>query len=321
MQRIATLDGWRGLAILLVLADHFMPYRTGIPVAPWLCDGAHGVTIFFVLSGYLITTRLRQEHESNGRVDLRGFYRRRVRRLMPCAWAYLLYIWSALSLKEFLSCIFFFRNYIRVPSEATWHFWSLSLEEQFYLLWPAILLALGMRRARWVALLGAMAVALYRFTHWHAYFNLSHCFRSEVRADALLVGCLAALIAERLPRTHVAWHALALALVLFATTRYTELIPLWESCLIAYLMVESLRNAWGRLLTPLAGLGLISYSVYVWQQAFALMVRHDAARLFYALLLVPAVWVSFTFLERPFMKPAQPGAALLPQTEPFPEPV
>ena len=76
MHRIPTLDGWRAIAITMVIAQHY-----GLAEI-----GRHGVGIFFVLSGYLITTNLIREREHNGAIDLRSFYIRRFFRLMPCAW-------------------------------------------------------------------------------------------------------------------------------------------------------------------------------------------------------------------------------------------
>src|ERR1700731_4102388 len=131
--RIPTLDGWRGVAILLVLIGHFMP-RTYFSLVRTI--GGHGVSVFFVLSGFLITSRLLDEQERNGRINLLRFYLRRIFRLMPCAWTFLLVVWTLGIVKpgEIESCLFFFRNYVAFgPSGPTVHFWSLSIEEQFYL--------------------------------------------------------------------------------------------------------------------------------------------------------------------------------------------
>ena len=144
MNRIPTLDGWRGIAVLLVLVGHFSG-RVNTGELGWLTlIGLHGVAIFFVLSGFLITTILQREFEATGRVDLRRFYLRRFFRLMPCAWCYLLAILGPPGLlmrtivpgRDLLSCVFFWRNYYHDSAFAdafTSHFWSLAIEEQFYL--------------------------------------------------------------------------------------------------------------------------------------------------------------------------------------------
>src|ERR1700678_2855001 len=84
MKRITVLDGWRGVAILLVLFDHIQFSIHGTYPQPWMQTGQHGVTIFFVLSGFLITSKLIEKP-----IDLRHFYIRRFFRLMPAAWTYL----------------------------------------------------------------------------------------------------------------------------------------------------------------------------------------------------------------------------------------
>lgn len=167
LKRIPTLDGWRGIAIALVLFDHIwtailFPRKLG-----WLQTGQHGVTIFFVLSGFLITTNL-----ISGPIHLKKFYIRRFFRLMPVAWTYL----AALMLLDYVAgghltswgevrpCLLFYRNYAGPSHGGTMagQFWALSIEGQFYLIWPGLLLLLGVRRCRWVAGLGAIGIAIFR---------------------------------------------------------------------------------------------------------------------------------------------------------------
>ena len=139
-QRIPSLDGWRGIAILLVLFDHIQMPLFGRYARPWMQTGQHGVTIFFVLSGFLITSKLIE-----GPINLRQFYIRRFFRLMPAAWIYLATLLflnrmtgiSFTTWPELHACLFFYRNMVDVPGPGlAGHFWSLSLEEQFYLVWP-----------------------------------------------------------------------------------------------------------------------------------------------------------------------------------------
>jgi peptidoglycan/LPS O-acetylase OafA/YrhL len=163
-RRIPSLDGWRGVAILLVLSDHVQMALLGHPMRQWALTGQHGVTIFFVLSGYLITSKLLE-----GPINLKTFYLRRFFRLMPVAWAYLATLWlfdalmrmHDMSVREATSCLLFYRNFL-IGHIATLHFWSLSIEEEFYLTWPVLLLLLGPRRNRWIALAGMFAVAGWR---------------------------------------------------------------------------------------------------------------------------------------------------------------
>jgi len=280
LKRIPTLDGWRGIAIAMVIFDHF----AGQYVPGAIPTGLHGVDIFFVLSGFLITTNL-----TAGPIDLKKFYIRRFFRLMPVAWTYLgslLIIgfvmgYRLTSWADLKACLFFYRNYAMFTGYGTTlHFWSLSVEEQFYLVWPTLLCLLGARRCRVVAGALAAAIAIFRWRHWEQYQVLPASYRTEVRADALLVGCLLALyLSDPANRDRAArlskWLALpALAGLAYAITRYPNLPPLWESVCIAILLTSTMLHPGrpaSRLLCwkPLAWLGVISYSVYVWQMPFA----------------------------------------------------
>lgn len=316
MNRIPSLDGWRGIAIALVLFDHLQAALTGGYVRPWMQTGQHGVTIFFVLSGYLITSKLLQEPA--GQIDLRSFYIRRFFRLMPVAWVYLGILWLTgritgehwISGREIASCVFFFRNFFG-PGRALYaaHFWSLSIEEQFYLLWPCLLLLAGFRASRWLALGGALAIAAYRELHWAAYEHQWLSFQTQVRADALLIGCLLALlladprlraIAQRYSR--FIWLP-ALVALSFAIADFHWLPPLFECAAIAALIAASTLHAESFLVLPLLSpalvwMGAISYSVYVWQQFF--LVYRGAATTIPMLCLMPVFSLgSYYWIELP----------------------
>ena len=314
MKHIPTLDGWRGLAILLVLIDHMTIYVNGRPPFPWLLHlGQHGVAVFFVLSGFLITSRLLEEHQQTGRVDLRNFYARRFFRLMPAAWCYLALIGLVLvvthradHLRDIVACVFFYRNYVHDGLLLTGHFWSLSIEEQYYLVWPAVLLFTGPRRATWVAIAGALAVAAFRFTHW-TYFNsvpIADSLVTQLRADALLVGCVAALTIHRFKAVCQKVPAFVfLPLVCWCVMRYHQLIPLHESLLIALLMMGTVSqpaSLLARILEsrPLVLLGKLSYSIYLWQQCFHALTDYRQELAWW--LPLPAVAIiSYHFIERP----------------------
>ncbi|HET9720708.1 MAG TPA: acyltransferase, partial [Solirubrobacteraceae bacterium] len=143
--RRPVLDGLRGVAVLLVIAEH-----TGL-----LHNGFLGVDVFFVLSGFLITTLLLEEFQRAGRISLRGFYARRARRLVPAllvAVAAFLVISAAADQSGFgddvlaaAAGVTYITN-ILMALTPTWlpavgHLWSLGAEEQFYLLWPVVLIA------------------------------------------------------------------------------------------------------------------------------------------------------------------------------------
>jgi peptidoglycan/LPS O-acetylase OafA/YrhL len=308
MTRIPTLDGWRGIAILMVLVTHFQwlffhSFR-------WCGDlGKHGVQIFFVLSGYLITSQLLTEKH----INLKAFYVRRAFRILPPVVAFLLVLVLLTAFTPFkvcgsddvLSCLLLFRNY-RVGSTSTLHFWSLSLEGQFYLFWPAMLVLLGRVRASVLAGLLVAWIAVFRILNWGVYDAGLYSFHTELRADGLLIGCLLALALSNAPvRAWVSrWAAWAfwLALLVFVldTLRFHDLIPLHESLAIAVLlgatslrpkMVLSRALEWDCLKTT----GTLSYSIYIWQGLF---LRPNWG-IFWPFLLLGSFMFSYVLIEQP----------------------
>ncbi len=136
--RIPCLDGFRCLAILLVIVCHSLPDCN----PPWL--GKLGVDIFFGLSGFLITALLLNERAQTGRIDLAAFYKRRAFRILPPALVFLAAVGIGGLFKtrlELAATLLFFRNYLPIQhgSYATGHLWSLAVEEHFYMLWPGLL--------------------------------------------------------------------------------------------------------------------------------------------------------------------------------------
>jgi peptidoglycan/LPS O-acetylase OafA/YrhL len=319
--RIPTLHGWRGIAILLVILSH-----AGIALYSTLhiphpdSVGQHGVTIFFVLSGFLITSRFLQEKNATGSINLGSFYIRRFFRLMPCAWLYLLVMLVATAhtnpasytAQEIWGSLLFFRNYLdpNAIHAITGHFWSLSIEEQFYLVWPALLVLGGVKRARWIAVAGASAIALLRLAHWTALSHapLAGTFGTQYRADSLLVGCAAALFLPNLRPYLRTWMTLpllaALAMCMFS---YGRLIPMRESIVIALLLAvtsELSTQPLSRFLEwkPLAFLGTFSYSLYVWQQVFILGV-HKVSSFCISIAILPVVaFCSYELIEKPLIQ-------------------
>ncbi len=284
-QRIPTLDGWRAVAILLVLLTHlYQNYLGHFRGERWLDFGQLGVSIFFVLSGYLITTNLLTQDC----VNLRGFYLRRYFRLMPACWTFLGFLFLLTALSPFKviqhdlwSCLFSFRNYIE-PTAAnrfTQHFWTLAVEEQFYLAWPIVLMALGRRNAAGLAGVGIVWIAVFRFIHWDYYTTGFHFMRTEVVIDKVLVGCLLAfLLRNERVRAWFCAHgravfAVAVALLAWDAIHFQRLIPLHEAVLIALAIGATAMNPtmWvSRMLEfrHMKTTGQISYSCYLWQGLF-----------------------------------------------------
>lgn len=298
---LPTLDGWRAIAIAAVILDHLTSgFHRQASWYPLLRTGPNGVSLFFAISGFLICSRLLEEEQLSGRISLKGFYIRRACRILPAAFTYLL----ALALlavagvvvatpREWWSCVLFFRNYLPpVWIRAGWggytiHFWSLAVEEHFYLLWPAMLAFSGRVRARYLAAGLALTVALWRSWDFHHQWvnrylpDLLFPSRTDVRLDGLLLGCLAALVLvepgwrtwlERRFRVEVLW-ALAIGYALFQVVPRRHTYSIWESGLLAALVTGTVLHPIGivgRLLESPAmrWVGRLSYSLYLWQQLF-----------------------------------------------------
>ena len=168
---IPTLDGWRAIAISCVLLAHasessfhaqiFVDNTDSVFNFQWL--GLFGVKIFFALSGFLITTKLLQEEEAYGAISVRSFMIRRAFRILPACILFLIAIGTLsylgvikLTALRWLASLFFLSNYL--PSDRSWyvgHFWSLAVEEHFYLIWPLAFVALKSRRYRIFAIISA----------------------------------------------------------------------------------------------------------------------------------------------------------------------
>jgi len=260
MQRIPTLDGWRAVAILLVVAHHVGRSLGNESWVVW--RGVIGVDVFFAISGLLITSQLLQDG------GLRQFYIRRAFRILPPAVLYLVVV-LLLGLTngaDFLHCFLISRNY-SAGTMFTGHFWSLSLEEQFYLVWPILLLWSG-KRAPAVGLAGIVAVCVWRYyAWWHVGAFYTH---TEQRCDGLLWGCLTAFWLRdakcRIGRI-VSAMCIAGAIAVWSVPVFLPLMP----ALLAMGVLGTVRSpswAFSRLLDCkiLVWIGQRSYGIYLWQQ-------------------------------------------------------
>lgn len=286
-----TLDGWRAISITLVLLGHS---RVSVPIpviGPFLGRlseiGSSGVFIFFAISGLLICGRMLQEERRLGRISLRNFYIRRAFRILPPVLLYLLTL-AVLSpvlgsaKLEFVSALFFFRNYVYVAlPPAHWfttHFWSLAVEEHFYLLLPGIMVFFPKRRA-WA--LGALTCAVIAWRSYLAHTtSLDLGYRTDTVLDALLIAALFAIAADNdrcaayLRRFLTPLFLVVLA-AMYVTLLYIKVpfnLVLRGMILPLVLLGTSQRpeNLIGLILewAPLRWIGRLSYSLYLWQQLF-----------------------------------------------------
>lgn len=294
---LPTLDGWRALAVLGVMLGHDVPHRIG-PFSTSLVDFHDlygGVDVFFAISGILICSRLLEEEQVFGKISLRNFYLRRGFRILPAAFAYLAVLallaavgWITVYPGEWIGSVFFCRNYSsllhlngKTPIPYfTAHFWSLSVEEHFYLLLPAILVFFRGRPRLWVlAALGCLVV-LNREVQLtvRAYDHIS--FHTDVRLDALIFPALLAVIVRTTSAREPIYRCLKwwplVAIVLFAVmtipirvSLQTVAVSLMMPCVILGSVFHS-KGLTGRFLEwgPLRYMGRISYSLYLWQMLF-----------------------------------------------------
>jgi len=282
-RHIPSLDGIRAIAILLVCVAHLAGTQT-IPLHHFSSFGNLGVRVFFVLSGFLISTLLLDELNKSGRIALGKFYWRRTLRIFPPFYAFLLVLaaleaigWITLQSGDLLHGATYTANFQTGRSWWTGHLWSLAVEEQFYLLWP-LALAWGGRRAGWWT--AGLTVALAPLWRIASGAYLPPMPRGEwfpSVADALAAGCLLALWRKPVP----AWAGPAAAVVLLAANTWqyytggpaAALLQTLINLLLSVLLAAAVQYSatWpGRVLNarPLAFLGRISYSVYLWQQLF-----------------------------------------------------
>jgi len=276
LKRIPTLDGWRGLAVILVTFHHAAESLfTRDDILQYTRWGASGVDLFFALSGILITRLLLDEQQRFGGIDLKAFYIRRLFRVtLPC-YCYLLLIWCRSlfeSRTELLSSIFFFRNYLPAGSGTryTIHLWSLAVEEHFYLLWPLLLVVGTVQYGQRIAAWGAVLCAAWRV----AALNSIHfgpaspptLFRTDFRLDCLLWGCAFAFVLDK-PAN---WKRVAApVLVYLMVVGPMSLKPVLLPALLVFTALNPGRIVAGILDSrPLVWFGKISYSLYLWQMLF-----------------------------------------------------
>jgi len=209
-RRIPSVDGLRAISIGLVLFGHlagtsnFFPRSTFAPLGDF---GNLGVRVFFVISGFLITFLMLDEIEATGTVSLKLFYLRRTLRIFPASYAYILFVLIAsmlglatLSPGDLFHGLTYTMNYDKHASWLVGHLWSLSVEEQFYLLWPVVIALFGIRHATliassalWIAPLCRLAIQIFLPASRYA---IRWWFPTIM--DPIATGCLLAISRNRL---------------------------------------------------------------------------------------------------------------------------
>ena len=305
--RIPTLDGLRAVAIGFVLISHTARFGHSTTARIIELFGELGVRVFFVLSGFLITTLLIREHGKTGRIDLRAFFVRRVFRIFPAFFTFLavmgvLAVTDVLPIpgRDFVFAATYTMNFVTPDPWYLGHAWSLAVEEQFYLLWPVTVVVVGIARAERVAIAAIIVAPILRVAAeiWMPWIDdiADHAF--PLVFDGLALGCLLALARTRLeasPRYLAALRAwwfwlvpiagLAVLVITLAhvgplgNPRYFAVARSISAITIAAVVhrcVLTPTSLLGRFLetAPLVWVGTLSYSLYLWQQPFSNHVVH-----------------------------------------------
>lgn len=331
------IDGLRAVAVLPVILFH-----AGFSA---FSGGYVGVDVFFVISGYLITSILIGELEQ-GKFSILRFYERRARRILPALFAVMLaclpfaYMWMLPSeLRDFaqsIVAVIFFASNILFWLEAGYfaaaaelkpllHTWSLAVEEQYYLLFPVFLLLVwrfGRNRVFWSIIVASAASLMLAEWGWRNSPS-ANFYLAPARAWELLAGSICAfLTVGRASKSSNILSAAGLALIVFSIFYYDSSTPFPSLYALAPVVGASLiilfaaRETFvARLLstTPFVGIGLISYSAYLWHQplfAFArlrsLTKPDDLLMGGLAILAILLAWASWRFIEQPFRHRKKP---------------
>jgi peptidoglycan/LPS O-acetylase OafA/YrhL len=340
----ADLEGLRGVAVIAVLLFHL-----GFP---WAAGGFVGVDAFFVLSGFLITGLIIREHERTGRISLPAFYARRVRRILPAALVTIVvtvgvaaFVLAPLDLPEITldgAAAALSVGNIRFAIGATdyfgpttpspfRHFWSLGVEEQFYLLWPALMilaLARGGSRRRVALVIGGVVAASFATSTWLTGVDQAWAFYSfPTRAWQLgLGGLLAATAGWFAARSGLLLGSIALAgvvglvgavVLIDGAMPYPGMLALLPAVATAAVVVGGDRRGparWLLSLAPLRWFGRISYSLYLWHWPFlvlpVLALGRELAldeRLALAGISIAVATASWRWIEEPFRRGWSPS--------------
>lgn len=337
------IDGLRAMAVLPVMLFH-AGFET-------FSGGFVGVDVFFVISGYLITTIILAELEQ-GKFSIVNFYERRARRILPAlflvmlvcipfAWLWLLpsdmrdFSQSLVAVSVFASNILFWREsgYFDTAAELKplLHTWSLALEEQYYVLFPLFLMLFWRLGKRWILVtLGIVFVVSLAVAQWAVYAKPAAAFYLlSTRGWELLIGAIAAFYLSKAKRKEFGKSVgeiggwLGVVLILYAVFAYSKatpfpglyaLVPTLGTILV--ILFATQQTTVGKFVGNKAfvGVGLISYSAYLWHQpifAFArtytfgqLSMEITSSLIFFSFFLA---FLSFRYVETPFRSKGKVG--------------
>lgn len=327
------LDGIRGLAVIVVVLVH-----TGCPLFP---GGLHGVDLFFVLSGFLITSLLYEEYLNTSDISFRRFYARRGLRLLPGLFAFLACYTTyavviASNTRQHLADVAFVATYVSNWTFIAWkrpaimgHMWSLAVEEHFYMLWPLAFLLIEKigksHRIRFLTVCGlALTLTTWRFLLAYGGASMPRLYLgTDTRGDFMLFGAAAAMacysgFADRAARhPRAASVALGTALIAFGLiTLYSKEDPAPRSyairativCLACTALVVLARVAPPGLSKMvlenrlIRWFGRISYALYLWHCTILVLILMRTNRWEYAMAFGVPVSIACAYLSTRFVE-------------------
>lgn len=280
-KRIPSLDGLRAISISLVILGHLVKWKhLSLDVVGNY--GSLGVFVFFVLSGYLITNLLLREYERSSTVNLPDFYLRRTFRIFPAALVFLAVVivlyWHQMRWYHITAALLYVANMDLSRPWIFGHLWSLSIEEQFYLLWP-FALKKWFRHRSTILLVALVVTPVFRLGLYALRVRGGLLGSLPVFADQLAIGCLLAIFAHKLPKVPgyaalamlgaviaIPWFpAISAGRTLFMLFVLRPLLDVSVAGLVLHVIQVPYRILnWA----PVARLGRISYSLYLWQELF-----------------------------------------------------
>lgn len=331
--RIPSLDGLRAISILLVIIGHIL----GTKNFPIQTDdifnlGNLGVRVFFIISGFLITGILLYEYEKTSTIDLKKFYYRRTLRIFPPFYFFLAIVFILmlinfldLSIWKWLMAVLYVSNYAEIGAWELGHTWSLAVEEQFYLIIPFLLFFTNKRKTFFILCLVIILAPFIRLSTYYLISNTEARWVSygfQANADSLATGCLLAFLREKLTRNKIYQRVLgnpfffAIPIVALSLNLLHErpriylflAITLINLCIVLCIdwAVTFYKSPFGRMLNsrPLVYFGMLSYSIYLWQQLF--LNRHSNSIIttfpFNIILAILCALLSYYLIEKPSLR-------------------
>ena len=300
----------------------------------FITDGALGVNVFFVISGFLITSLLIREENSTGKISLIKFYLRRSLRIFP-AYFFLLFIYYILEIFKlceisnlsWLTALTYTKYFNNSSEWLTRHSWSLSVEEHFYLFWPFVFIYFPDNR-KLISILIILLVPLFRlFFYWYPPIYLMPDLNFFVRIDAIAVGCFLSLYQDRVQQfindrgKIILYFSLAILLFLTPLEKWAVKINCnmffiafggrsgtVGNILIGLILMYSVfgyHGIWFKILNSkiLNYLGLLSYSLYLWQQIFTSPLKLWVTSFPQNIVLIfVCAMGSYYIIEKPFLR-------------------